>query len=48
MKQLILLITLTFFYQAAFSQGVGINTTTPDPSAALDIQSSSYFEVQRS
>jgi hypothetical protein len=40
MKQLILLITLTFFYQAAFSQGVGINTTTPDPSAALDIQSS--------
>jgi hypothetical protein len=39
MKQLILLITLTFFYQAAFSQGVGINTTTPDPSAALDIQS---------
>jgi hypothetical protein len=40
MKQLILLITLTFFYQAAFSQGVGINTITPDPSAALDIQSS--------
>jgi hypothetical protein len=40
MKQLILLITLTFFYQTAFSQGVGINTTTPDPSAALDIQSS--------
>lgn len=24
---------------AAFPQGVGINTTTPDPSAALDIQS---------
>ncbi|MCE6988233.1 complement C1q domain-containing protein [Dyadobacter sp. CY323] len=39
MKKLILLITTLFFHYQSFSQGVGINTTSPDPSAALDIKS---------
>ncbi|MCE6987822.1 complement C1q domain-containing protein [Dyadobacter sp. CY323] len=39
MKKLVLLLTLTAFQQGLFAQGVGINTTSPDPSAALDIQS---------
>ncbi|WAC11820.1 C1q-like domain-containing protein [Dyadobacter pollutisoli] len=39
MKKLILLITALVFHHTIFAQGVGINTTSPDPSAALDIQS---------
>jgi hypothetical protein len=39
MKNLILLISLGITCQRLFAQGVGINTLTPDPSAALEIQS---------
>jgi hypothetical protein len=39
MKKLLLLLILIAFQQQIFAQGVGINTTSPDPSAALDIQS---------
>lgn len=38
MKVLFLLFSLLIFNQCLFSQSVGILTSTPDPSAALDIQ----------
>jgi hypothetical protein len=40
MKKLFLLILVLSYQQSSFAQGVGINTITPDPSTALDIQSS--------
>jgi hypothetical protein len=40
MRKLLLLIAIILFQQHLFAQGVGINTTTPHPSAALHIQSS--------
>ncbi|MEO6287372.1 MAG: hypothetical protein ABIN80_24345 [Dyadobacter sp.] len=40
MKKLLLVFLILSYQQNAFAQGVGINTNTPDPSAALDIQSS--------
>jgi hypothetical protein len=40
MKKLIV-ITVLFFAQKSFGQGVGIGTTSPDPSAVLHLQSTS-------
>ncbi|MEM6722983.1 MAG: hypothetical protein AAF598_03035 [Bacteroidota bacterium] len=39
MKANLLSLLFLFISLAGFSQGVGINTTTPDPSAVLDVQS---------
>ncbi|MEO1436013.1 MAG: hypothetical protein AAFV80_10790, partial [Bacteroidota bacterium] len=39
MKTFLLSLFLSFYAVGVFAQGVGINTTTPDPSAVLDVQS---------